>query len=220
MDLKTAFAVALVIALLYTALTMASIGRFANSHAIVAQSKCTDCHLEALSDLNNGSHINAMDKNQSIVLDNYFIMRGTGDTNGLCFSCHIIRSQEFGFKDPYISGNKSAINGIVFWNNNISNTGSETESVYVKIEAQSISPNTSVATVDATIQLMNFSGQQSANKTFTNIIQTLDEGSNFTVYRPDVYGDYYVVHITISGTWNSTIFNVKIEYIPLLLIQS
>ncbi len=219
MKLKTAFLIAVVLIFFYTALTAASTGRFARTHAIVAQSNCTDCHPDALISLDKGKHTGAMGQDQSIIIDYYGMMRGDGDINGLCFSCHNVRYREFGVMDPYVSGNRTAINGIVFWNHSAAN-GSESENASVNIAAQTILPNTSTATVDATILLMNFTGHQNSTRISTNVIQSLAEGENVTLSTPDVYGDYYRVFISVSGSWNSSTLNVTVNGYPSILINS
>ncbi len=218
MKLKTAFAIGVVFLFIYTAVTMASIGRFAKTHAIVAHSKCTDCHPDALISLDKGEHAGAMGPNQSIVIDYYGMMRGADDINGLCFSCHNLRYREFGLMDPYISGNRTSISGIVFWDYNTT-SGSESEIATVNIAVQSLLPNTSTVAVDATILLKNFTGQQNTSKISTNIIQSLAENENVTFSTPSIYGDYYSVFITASGDWNSSILNVTVSGYPPILIN-
>lgn len=216
---KTLFLIILVIVISATALTVASIGRFTRTHAIVGQSNCTDCHADAFIDMNYSWHIGAMGPNQSITMDYYFRMRNETDINGLCFSCHNVRKEEFVFKDPYISGNTTAIYGLGFLGSGLF-TGTANETVSVNIEVMSVSPANSTVSVDATILLMNFSGHQDPAAISTNLAQVLPQGGSFTISRTSVYGDYFRVYISTSGDWNSSVLNVSVDGYPSVIISS
>lgn len=232
--LNTTLLAILVIMVIYTIVTMASIGRFSNTHAITAQSYCTDCHISSLTNLDNGRHVGAMGVHQSSVIDSYFEMVDTTnissrDVNGLCMSCHNIRAKDFGLVDPYFAtissgngtSNVSTTNGIIFWNpewdTNIIN-GGPNETITVSVKVQNVIPtNTSVA-VDTTIQLMNFSGKQYG--VTCDCITTLYEGDTQIVDAINIYADYFKVYIDVNGEWSFSSLNVSVNGYPSVIINS
>ncbi len=204
----------LVAMVFYSFVALASIGRFSQTHAIVVKSDCTDCHIDSLTNLDKGKHIGAMGKNQSNVIDNFFFLKNSSDVQGLCYTCHSInkRSRAFGFQDLYIDSrnNYSAVNGIVFWNN-ILPTGEETENIRVNVTLESVTPENTSVTVDATVMLENFSGQQNASKLSTNVFQSLVRNESAIITRNNVYGDYFRIYLTASGNWERAKLNIAIE---------
>lgn len=224
----------LLIASLYVVIVMASVGRFVNTHSIVVQSYCIDCHSEKLEDLNASKHIGAMGENQSIVIDNWFILANVSsnvnnnDINGLCMSCHNIRAYKFGFTDPYIYnvsswGNISSvalINDIVLWNNSWESgiiNGGKTETIIVNAKVQDVVPANASVIVDVTVQLMNFSGvQNSSDISRVCVCNTTD----MTIVISNAYADYFNVYIDISGAWDFTSLNVTVDSYPSVTINA
>jgi len=199
-------------------LTAASIGRFTNTHAITVQSFCVDCHGESLIDLNDSKHIGSMRGDHSVVIDNYVYVAnitGTkGDINGLCMSCHNVRSKDFGFEDYYyiLKNNASSINGLVFWElgqNYTEIVGYENNSVDVVIGVEDIYPLEESVTIDVAIILANFSEHQNSSNISVGDVKILDVNQSMTVTMNDIYPDYYTVRLSIGGNWSSVVLNVS-----------
>jgi hypothetical protein len=227
-NVETIAIITIVVMLLYTAVAVASIGRFSQTHAINVKTECTDCHQDSLLKLFDGKHIRKMGSNQSTVIDNFLTLKGysqnftgtvaTSDVQGICYSCHIVsgRSRFFAFEDFFVdnvtgsnvTGNNVAISGIVLGDNK---TGEETENIKVNITLLSVTPDNGSVTLDASVQLMNFSGQQNASRLTTNIVQPIASKESVLLARDGVYGDYYKVYITASGNWENAEFRVGIE---------
>lgn len=227
-NIKNIAIITMIVMVLYTVVAVASIGRFSQTHAIAVKTECTDCHQDSLLNLFNGKHIRKMGPSQSTVIDNFLTLKGysenftgtlaTSDVQGICYSCHIVsgRSRFFAFQDFFIdkvpgsniSGNNVAIAGIVLGDNK---TGEETENIKVNITLLSVTPDNGSVTLDASVQLMNFSGQQNASRLTTNTVQTIALNESVLLARDSVYGDYYKVYITASGNWEKAEFSVGIE---------
>lgn len=229
--IKTFLTIVVIILLFYAMASFASVGRFEPTHTITMRSSCMDCHIDALIELNDSRHIGRhaveVGKNQPIVIDNYFILSNSTDINGLCMSCHNLRYKDFGFVDPYITDNggvnTSTINGIVFWNRDWNKTqfiGNQNGTIVVTIGAQEIVPNDTYVTIDATIQLKNFSGLQNSSDLSTNIIQNLYVGESLNLTKQNIYGDYFEVYVRVIGTWNFSSINVTIDNYPMVVINS
>ena len=217
MRLKNVIVVVVVIILSYVTFSYASVGRFAQTHAITAESTCISCHVNELIELNSSQHINRME-NESIVIDNYF-QNGNVDLNGLCYSCHNLRTWNFGFADPYISGNTTAINGIVNWYPEIEN-GLPDQTVSVDVTLDSVIPNTSSLVVEVAIELMNFADHQDIYNTTNTTFSSIKKGETLNVQINDVYGDYYKVHISTRGNVIASSVIVSIPNQPDLYINN
>lgn len=218
-------AIIIIAMVFYSIVAIASIGRFSQTHAIVMKADCTDCHIDSLSNLDKGKHIGAMGRDQNKTIDNFFILRNSADVQGLCYSCHVAgaRTNAFALNDFYIdSENNTVINGIDFWNNNINDisnignkvNGTETERIKVNITLTSISPENATLTLDATVQLMNFSGQQNSSKLFTNVYTTMYQNDSAIITRDNIYGDYFRIYITASGNWENARLQIGIDEPP------
>lgn len=236
MEIKTIFrlratiTIVLIVIVIYSVvMVVASIGRFSNTHAITVESYCVDCHLESLTHLENGDHIGAMSGDQSVVINNYYEMINTttinnSNTNGLCMSCHNVRAKDFGLIDPYISTvasgngtyNISTINGITFWDGidltelNITNEN-PTESIVLNIKVQDVAPVNSAVIVDATVQLMNFSGVQNQSNISR---QCICNETDMTIIISNIYADYFKVYLDVSGQWNFSSLNISVNGYP------
>lgn len=229
--LKIGLTIVLLILVLYTITTFASIGRFSTTHAVVRESNCTNCHVESIIELDSNRHIGShsvnVGNNQSIAIDYYVNMAQSVDINGICMSCHNGKKKLFGMVDPYIynfSGNNiSVINGIGFWDSEWETNltpGSSNETIIVTVEAQDIFPDTNFIIVDATVQLMNFSGQQNSSKLSANVVQSLYKGDNLTVVRSDIYGDYFRVYIDVTKPTSFYSLKVSVNGYPSIVINS
>jgi hypothetical protein len=223
-NLKTIAIIVMAVTVIYTVMAVASVGRFSETHAITVKSECIDCHQDTMVDLFNGKHIRSMGLNQSAVIDNFLTVKGysgnstvaSSDTQsfiqGLCYSCHIVagRSRLFAFQDFFIdNSNNATISGIKLLGDNT--TGEENESIKVNITLISIIPDNGSVSLDSSIQLMNFSGQQNVTKLTTNAVQPIAVNESVLLRRDNVYGDYYRVYITANGNWEKAEFSVGIE---------
>lgn len=229
--LKIVLSIVLCILVLYVMVTVASIGRFSNTHAIIRESNCTDCHIQSLKDLNDSRHIGShyvnVGNNQSMVIDYYFNMAQSADINGMCLSCHNGRRKSFGMMDPYIynisGNNSSAINGIVFWDpdweTNLTNSTAN-ETITVTIGVWDVYSENASVSVDSTIQLMNFSGQQDSGNLSTNVMQSLYKNQTLTFTRQNVYPDYFKVYISLSGIWQSASIYAIVDNYPMVIINA
>ncbi len=200
----------------YTIVAIATIGRFAQTHAVVVKSDCVSCHIDSFQALNNSKHISDMREGQSYVIDNFILMRNSNDTEsdlqGLCYSCHNVnkRSGAFAFQDFYIDKeNNTVINGLTFWTNETP-VGNENESVRVKITVESVTPPNASLGLDTTIQLMNFSGQQNYSKLSTNVLTSLSINESTEIVRDNIFADYFRVYLSAGGDWESATIVVTV----------
>lgn len=227
---KTKILLTIVVAMLvlYTIVSLASVGRFSATHAIVLKSSCIGCHMDALADLNRsdhmGSHAINVGNNQGITIDYYILMANSTDVNGVCMSCHNGRRNMFGAVDPYIyysSGNNtSVINGIVFWNPDWGTdviNGDANETIVVNINVQDVVPANTSVIVDATIQLVNFSGVQNSGNISR---QCVCNDTDMTIIVSGAYADYFKVYIDVMGNWNFSSLNVSVDGYPSVTIDS
>lgn len=223
--------IVLLIPVVYVAVTVASVGRFSTTHAIVRESSCIDCHMQELIDLNNsrhmGSHVVNVGNNQATTIDYYIDMAQSPDINGVCMSCHNNRRNLFGIVDPHIfsvyGNNTSIFNGVVLWNPdwemNITN-GGQNETITVTIGVQDIIPENESVAVDASVILMNISGMQNESKLTTGIMGGLGKGDSKTIFIQDIYGDYFWIRMSLSGKWNFSSVNVSVSGYPVSVINS
>ncbi|MCL7411833.1 MAG: hypothetical protein M8350_08560 [Methanosarcinaceae archaeon] len=217
MRVKNVIVVVVVITLFYITLSYASVGRFNQTHSIVAESTCISCHIDELIELNSSQHIYRMEK-ESIVIDSY-VLNYDADINGLCYSCHNLRVWDFGFVDPYISGNTTAINGIVNWYPEIEN-GLPDQTVSVDVTLASVLPNTSSVVIEVAIEFMNFADHQDIYNTTNTVFRSIQEGETINVQINNVYGDYYKVYVSTIGNTTSSSLIVSIPDQPDLYIYS
>jgi hypothetical protein len=221
-NIKTIITLVTVVMAIYTAVAVATVGRFSETHAITVKTECTDCHQDAMLDVFNGKHISSMSTNQTAVIDNFLTIKGyTGNSTGsdkqdfiqgLCYSCHVVeqRNSYFGFQDFFMdSQNNVVISGVKLLNDVTS--GDENESIKVNITLVYVTPANASVSLDASVQLINFSGQQNHTKLTTNIHQPIAVNESATILRDNVYGDYYRVFITANGNWEQADFSVGIE---------
>lgn len=224
--IKTFLTIVVIILLFYAIVSFASIGKFEPTHAITMKSSCLNCHMDAFVDLNNsehmGSHTVKVGGSQSTVIDYYLNVANSTDVNGVCLSCHNGRKKYFGVIDPYIynfSGNNiSVINGIVFWDldTNVTN-GGPNETITVNVKVQDVVPANTSVVVDATVQLMNFSGVQNQS----NISRVcVCNDTDMTIIISNIYADYFKIYIDMSGTWDFASLNVTIDGYPSVTINA
>lgn len=132
----------LVLMFVYSIVGLASVGRFTNTHAIQKQSLCTNCHVDALVELNNGAHIKEMKAEQSTVIESFFLIRGNPDIQGLCLSCHNVRQEMFAFKNLNITTKNlgdvkegtASIDDIVLWEANNTNLTRMDDAILIMYE--------------------------------------------------------------------------------------
>lgn len=218
----TGLAIVILILVIYVALTVASVGRFSATHAIVRESYCIGCHLQELVDLNDsrhmGSHVINVGNNQDTAIDYYIDIAEEADINGVCLTCHNNRRNLFGATDPYIYGiagnNTSVFNGVVIWDPDWElNTpkGGQNETITVTLHVKDIIPENESVFIDASVLLMNISKLQDQSKLSTNFMGSLSKGESATIFIEDIYGDYFRVRLGLSGEWNFSSIDISVD---------